>query len=69
MGSHPGCIPWPDEHDLKNGAPRFWWINTVLGNLKTGRSGAYHAFKFRKYAQHYLSTMTYRFNRRFNLAT
>ena len=49
--------------------PKFWWVNTVLGNLKTGLSGAYHAFKFRKYAQRYLSTITYRFNRRFNLAT
>ena len=49
--------------------PQFRWVNTVLGNLKTGLSGAYHAFKFRKYAQRYLSTMTYRFNRRFNLAT
>ena len=48
--------------------PQFWWVNTVLGNLKTGFSGAYHAFKFRKYAQRSLSTMTYRFNRRFNLA-
>ena len=49
--------------------PQFGWVNTVLGNLKTGLSGAYHAFKFRKYAQRYLSTVTYRFNRRFNLAT
>ena len=49
--------------------PQFGWVNTVLGNLKTGLSGAYHAFKFRKYAQRYLSTITYRFNRRFNLAT
>ena len=49
--------------------PQFGWVNTVLGNLKTGLSGAYHAFKFRKYAQRYLSIITYRFNRRFNLAT
>ena len=48
--------------------PQFRWVNTVLGNLKTSPSGAYHAFRFRKYAQRYLSTMTYRFNRRFNLA-
>ncbi|MBU2738595.1 IS1595 family transposase [Acidithiobacillus concretivorus] len=48
--------------------PQFSWVNTVLGNLKTSLSGAYHAFKFRKYAQRYLSTVTYRFNRRFNLA-
>jgi transposase-like protein len=38
--------------------PQFNWVNTVLGNLKTSLSGAYHAFKFRKYAQRYLSTMT-----------
>jgi hypothetical protein len=44
-------------------------VNTVLGNLKTSLSGAYHAVKFRKYAQRYLSTVTYRFNRLFNLAT
>nr|WP_278666867.1 transposase [Acidithiobacillus ferriphilus] len=56
-----GRKPW----DL----PQFGWVNTELGNLKTGLSDAYHAFKFRKYAQRYLSTMTYRFNRRFNLAT
>jgi hypothetical protein len=30
--------------------PQFWWVSTVLGNLKTGLSGAYHAFKFRKLA-------------------
>ena len=35
--------------------PQFRWVNTaVLANLKTGLSGAYHAFKFRKYAQRYL---------------
>ena len=49
--------------------PQFWWVNTILGNLKTGLSGAYHAFKCRKYPQRYLSIITYRFNRRFNLAT
>jgi hypothetical protein len=49
--------------------PHFGWVNTVLGNLKTGLSGAYHAFKFRKYAQRYLSTITCRFNRPLNLAT
>ncbi|MBL8252077.1 MAG: transposase [Candidatus Competibacter sp.] len=26
--------------------PEFGWVNTLLGNLKTGFSGAYHAFKF-----------------------
>ena len=49
--------------------PKFGWVNIVLGNLKTGLSGACHALKFRKYAQRYLSTMTYRINRRFSPAT
>ena len=49
--------------------PEFLWINTVLGNLKTSLSGSYHAFDFRHYAARYLAAFTYRFNRRFNLAT
>ena len=47
--------------------PRFKWINTVLGNLKTSLSGSYHAFDFKKYAHHYLAAFAYRFNRRFNM--
>ena len=39
-----------------------------MGNLKTSLSGAYHAFKFRKYAARYLGAFAYRFNHRFNLA-
>jgi ISXO2-like transposase domain len=42
-------------------------VNTVLGNVKTGLSGAYHAFGFSKYAARYLGAITYRFNRRFDL--
>lgn len=49
--------------------PEFKWINTVLGNLKTGLSGSYHAFAFRKYAARYLAAFAYRFNRRFDLST
>jgi transposase-like protein len=49
--------------------PEFEWINTVLGNLKTSLTGAYHAFDFRKYAHRYLAAFAYRFNRRFNLRT
>jgi transposase-like protein len=49
--------------------PEFQWINTVLGNLKTSLSGAYHAFAFSKYAFRYLAAFAYRFNRRFDLAT
>ena len=49
--------------------PEFSWINTVLGNLKTGFSGAYHAFDFSKYGIRYLAAFVYRFNRRFHLDT
>ena len=49
--------------------PKFQWINTLLGNLKTSLSGSYHAFGFRKYAARYLAAFTYRFNRRFDLET
>ena len=47
--------------------PELQWINTVLGNLKTSLSGSYHSFGFRKYAEQYLGTFAYRFNRRFDL--
>ncbi len=49
------------------GHPIFWWINTVLGNLKTAMHGTYHAIR-PKYLQRYLSEFCYRFNRRFDLA-
>jgi ISXO2-like transposase domain/Transposase zinc-ribbon domain len=45
----------------------FFWINTILGNLKTAISGTYHAFDFEKYAGRYLAEFQYRFNSRFNL--
>ena len=47
--------------------PKFHWVNTVLGNLKTAICGAHKAFKFCKYASRYLGAFSYRFNRRFNL--
>lgn len=47
--------------------PMFHWVNTVLGNLKSSLSGAYHAFGFDKYAERYLGAIAYRFNRRFDL--
>ena len=47
--------------------PRFKWVNTVLGNLKTTLTSAFHSLNYRKYAQRYLSAFTYRFNRRFDL--
>jgi Zn ribbon nucleic-acid-binding protein len=47
--------------------PALGWVNTVLGNLKTAINGAHKAFKFRKYAAHYLGAFSYRFNHRFDL--
>ncbi|WP_119157988.1 IS1595 family transposase, partial [Caldimonas tepidiphila] len=47
--------------------PQFTWVNTILGNLKTMIGGGYKAFKFTKYASHYLGAFAYRFNRRSNL--
>lgn len=47
--------------------PEFRWVNTVLGNVKTGLGGTHHAFKFWKYAERYLGAIAYRFNRRFDL--
>jgi len=49
--------------------PELQWINTVPGNLKTGLSGSYHGFGFRKYAERYLGAFVYRFIRRFDLRT
>lgn len=49
--------------------PQFTWVNTVLGNLKTSLAGAFHAFKYTKYAASYLAGFAYRFNRRFDLRT
>lgn len=47
--------------------PVFQWLNTIMGNVKTGLSGTYHAFNFKKYGDLYLEEVAYRFNRRFNL--
>jgi transposase-like protein len=44
------------------------WVNVVLSNLKRSLDGAYHAFKFTKYAHRYLAETQWRFNRRFDLA-
>lgn len=46
--------------------PEFYWVNTVLGNLKSALRSSYHAVR-PKYAQRYLSEFQYRFNRRFDL--
>jgi len=49
--------------------PEFGWLNTILGNLKTSFSGAYHAFNFAQYGTRDLAAFAYRFHRRFHLDT
>ena len=49
--------------------PQLRWVNTMLGNLKTALAGTYHSFDHAKYAARYLAEFSYRFNRRFDMAT
>lgn len=64
-----GCI----HHSTAVGGPKpqelpiFHWVKTVLSNVKTGLSGACHAFDYGEYAQRYLGAIAYRFNRLFDL--
>ena len=46
--------------------PAFYWVNTVLGNLKSALRSTYHAVR-EKHAPRYLAEFQYRFNRRFDL--
>ena len=46
----------------------FYWVNTVLGNLKSALRSTYHSIS-PKYAQRYLAEFQYRFNRRYDLTT
>jgi hypothetical protein len=46
----------------------FFWINTILGNLKTAITGTYHHIE-EKYVGRYLAEFEYRFNRRYDLKT
>jgi transposase-like protein len=46
--------------------PKFYWVNTVLGNLKSAIRSTYHSIN-QKYVQRYLSEFQYLFNRRFDL--
>ena len=48
--------------------PKFYWVNTVLGNLKSALRSTYHSIR-PKYAQRYLAEFQYRFNRRADLVS
>lgn len=66
-----GCSHEPIPHGTgKSSAqhPRFIWVNTLLGNLKTALAGTHKGVKSAKYGQRYLAEFQYRFNRRFDLA-
>jgi hypothetical protein len=67
--SNARCIHMPTVVGVRKprDLPEFKWVNTVLGNLKTTLAGAFHALKYRKYAETYLAGFAYRFNRRFDL--
>ena len=47
--------------------PRFKWVNTILGNVKSAITGTYRAV--RSHANRTLAEFEYRFNRRFDLAS
>lgn len=46
----------------------FFWVNTLLGNVKNALHGTYHALNSR-HLPRYLAEFEYRFNRRFDLAS
>jgi transposase-like protein len=48
--------------------PRFKWVNTVLGNIKSALVGTYRAVR-NKHVPRYLAEFEYRFNRRYRLET
>jgi hypothetical protein len=48
--------------------PAFKWVNTVLGNIKAAITGTYRAIRG-KHVPRYLAEYSYRFNRRYDLAS
>jgi len=44
------------------------WVDTMLGNVKNAIHGTYHAIR-PKHLPRYLAEFSYRFNRRFDLAS
>nr|MBP9655739.1 transposase [Rhodocyclaceae bacterium] len=44
------------------------WVDTMLGNVKNAIHGTYHAIR-EKHLPRYLAEYSYRFNRRFDLAS
>ena len=65
--THEAQIVGKDQRSTEMGC--FYWVNTVLSNIKTSIEGTYHAFDFSKYSKRYLAEVQYRFNRRFDLVS
>ena len=57
--SDAGCVHMPTVvgYRMPRDLPKFAWVNTVLGHLKTTLAGAHHAFDYRRYAAHYLAAL------------
>lgn len=64
---HPVTTMAATHRRRKQDAQGAKWVSVVLGNVKRGISGVYHALKVQKYARRYLGEACWRFNRRFNL--
>jgi hypothetical protein len=63
--SHSPVVVGKDQKSSDMGC--FYWVNTMLSNVKTAIEGTYHSFDFAKYIKRYLAEIQYRFNRRFDL--
>lgn len=55
-----------DNPKTNPNSKRFYWVNTILSNVKTSLTSSYKHHD-KKYAQRYLSEFEYRFNRRYDL--
>jgi len=51
-----------------NDLPKFRWINTLLGNLKTSLSGTFRAIGFEQYVRRYLGGTCFRSKRHLSVA-
>jgi hypothetical protein len=63
------CAPCNGQWPTFAQRAEFRWANAMLGNLKTPLARTYHLFDHTKYAARYLAEFSYRFNRRFDLAS
>ena len=65
FGTHEIHVISKEGHEVSNTI--FYWVNTILSNVKTSLAGTFHCINFKKYGYRYLADIQYRFNRRFDL--